>query len=197
MIKINLLSERKQPKAKAAPSLKLEGSGAPQSALLVGIVLLGFVVAAVWGWLLHTRTSELEQMHRAADAELVRLEEVRKKGDEYKKRKELLARKIDLITNLKKRQEVPVHILDQVSKNLPDFLWLNSLTAHNNAITITGKATTYNAVSNFYNNLTASGYFAEVTLGRTSEAQDGVVFSLTCKFSPPTEAAPKAAANEG
>lgn len=197
MIKINLLSERKQTKAKAAPSLKLEGSGAPQSALLVGIVLLGFVVAGVWGWLLHTRTKELEQKHRAADAELVRLEEVRKKGDEYKKRKELLARKIDLITNLKKRQEVPVHILDQVSKNLPDFLWLDSLVANNNAITITGKATTYNAVSNFYNNLTASGYFADVTLGRTSEAQDGVVFSLTCKFSPPDEAAPKAAANEG
>ena len=59
---------------------------------------------------------------------------------------------------------MPVHILDQVSRNLPEFMWLDSLTASANAINIVGKATTYNAVSNLYDNLRASGQFSDVVL---------------------------------
>ncbi|MFQ5415241.1 MAG: PilN domain-containing protein, partial [Phycisphaerae bacterium] len=89
---------------------------------------------------------------READQELKRLEEAIRKGEAYEAQKELLARKIDLITNLKKQQAVPVHILDEVSRNLPDFLWLDTMSASNSQISISGKATTYNAVSNFYGN---------------------------------------------
>jgi Tfp pilus assembly protein PilN len=74
-----------------------------------------------------------------------------------------------------------------VSKNLPDFLWLERMAASDNAISIVGKATTYNAVSNFYNNLKESGFFTNVTLGRTYEAQEGVIFSLSCAFVVPQQ----------
>ena len=37
-----------------------------------------------------------------------------------------------------------------------------SMTAVNNQINIAGKATTYNAVSNFYDALQGSGHFADV-----------------------------------
>ncbi len=67
-----------------------------------------------------------------------------------------------------------MHILDQLSRNLPDFLWLEKMNANNNQITITGKATTYNAVTNFYNNLSRSGFFQDVTLGRTFEVHPKV-----------------------
>ena len=40
------------------------------------------------------------------------------------------------------------------------------------AIQIQGKATTYNAVSNFYNNLTGSPYFQGVVLGPISSIPD-------------------------
>jgi len=69
-----------------------------------------------------------------------------------------------------------------VSRNLPDFLWLESMSVNNNQITISGKATSYNAVTNFYNNLSDSGFFASVSLGRVFEVQEGVAFSLTCGF---------------
>ena len=85
-----------------------------------------------------------------------------------------------------------MHILDQVSRNLPEFMWLDSLTADSNAINIIGKATTYNAVSNLYDNLRASGQFSDVVLGKTTEISDGVSFSLTCRYTP--QAAPAAAA---
>jgi Tfp pilus assembly protein PilN len=132
--------------------------------------------------------SELDRVRQAkvtAEAELKRLEDVRKKAEAFKAQKELLERKINLITELKKKQAVPVHILDQVSRNLPEFMWLDSLTANSNAISIVGKATTYNAVSNLYDNLRASGQFADVVLGKTTEIAEGVSFSLTCRYAPP------------
>lgn len=186
MIKINLIAEKKA--AKAPSTFKIEGAGGAKNAILVVVVLLGFVITFGWWWMLDSRIDQLNQDHIQADNELRRLEEIRKKGEEYKVRKELLARKIDLIRNLKKQQEVPVHILDQVSKNLPDFLWLDRMSANNNAINIVGKATTYNAVSNFYKNLTSSSYFDNVTLGKTFEVQEGVSFSLTCTFVSPQDA---------
>jgi Tfp pilus assembly protein PilN len=84
---------------------------------------------------------------------------------------------------LKKQQAVPVYILDQVSRNLPEFLWLDKMSAAANNISISGKATNYNAVSNFYTNLTDSGYFSNVSLGRTFKVAEGVAFSLSCSFS--------------
>jgi hypothetical protein len=120
--------------------------------------------------------NRVRQEKIAAEVELKRLEEVRKKAEAFKKQKELLERKINLITELKKKQAVPVHILDQVSRNLPEFMWLDSMTANANAINIVGKATTYNAVSNLYDNLRASGQFSDVsstgTAGTTSPQPD-------------------------
>jgi Tfp pilus assembly protein PilN len=183
MIKINLLAEKKQPKASpsASPGLKVEMGGG-QNVLLVGILALGVIVAGFWWWSASNKLDDWRQRHADADRELTRLEEIRKKGEEYKAKKAELARKIDLITTLKKQQAVPVHILDQVSRNLPDFLWLESMSVNNNQITISGKATSYNAVTNFYNNLSDAGFFAGVSLGRVFEVQEGVAFSLTCGF---------------
>jgi type IV pilus assembly protein PilN len=184
MIKINLLAERKAAKAKSATSFKFEMGGS-QNLLLAGIVVVGALVAGGWWW---SRVSELKRLQDAkvtAQTELKRLEEVRKKAEAFKTQKELLERKINLITELKKKQAVPVHILDQISRNLPEFMWLDSLTASANAINIVGKATTYNAVSNLYDNLRASGQFSDVVLGKTTEIAEGVSFSLTCRYAPP------------
>ena len=129
MIKINLLAERKaakaKTKAKAATPLNLEVGGS-QNLLLAGIMVVGLLVSGVWWW---SRVSELNRVTQekfTAEAELKRLEEVRKKAEAFKTQKELLERKINLITELKKKQAVPVHILDQVSRNLPEFMWLDS-----------------------------------------------------------------------
>ena len=184
MIKINLLAEKKPVKAKQSSSLKFEGFGGSQNILLAAVLIMGVMVAGGWWWARGAELANLKEENRKADAELVRLVEIRKKGDLYKEQKALLERKIQLITDLKNKQSVPVHILDQVSKNLPDFLWLDSMNVVNNKINITGKATTYNAVSSFYNNLIASGHFGEVVMGRASEVPEGVTFVLMCTFLP-------------
>ena len=183
MIKINLLAERKAPKVKASSGVKMEGMGSGSNVLLIGILVVGVLVAGGWWWMLDSSVNEWKDQLAQDDAELKRLEGAIKKSEEFEAQKALLTRKINLITDLKKQQAVPVHILDQVSRNLPEFLWLDRMSASTNEINISGKATNYNAVSNFYTNLTESGYFSNVSLGRTFEVPEGVAFSLSCNFS--------------
>jgi type IV pilus assembly protein PilN len=184
MIKINLITEKKQTKKKSTRSRTSGegGVGGGSNGLLIGILVLGVAAAGGWWWTLNNEVDDWTHQITEADKEIKRLEEIIKKGEQYEAQKALLARKIDLITELKKQQAVPVYILDQVSKNLPEFLWLDKMSAASNNISISGKATNYNAVSNFYTNLTDSGYFGNVSLGRTFEVPEGVSFSLTCSY---------------
>lgn len=197
MIKINLVAERKPAKAKAAATgIRIEGGAKVQGVMLSSILLVGLAVAGSWWWLSERQLHRWNERLADQDRELARLQEVRKKGELLDRQKELLDRKIKLITDLKKKQSVPVHILDQISKNLPEFLWLDSMEASQNQISVAGKATTYNAVSNFYDNLSSSGYFTGVDMGKTAEVAEGVSFSLTFRFAPASAGTETATAGE-
>ena len=192
MIKINLIAEKKAARAKASTrssSSVSEGGGLGPNLLFVAIMALGALVAVGWSMSVNSEEREWRVKNEEADQELERPKKIRAKGEQFTAQKQLLENKIGLITELKQRQAVPVHILDQLSRNLPDFLWLDNMTASNDQISVAGKATTYNAVSNFYENLAQSGQFSSVSLGRVFEVPEGVSFSLTCSF---TGSAPEA-----
>jgi type IV pilus assembly protein PilN len=203
MIKINLIAGTEKGKAREKAAPRLEGSGAlGQNVLMIGVVVLALLVVG-WRW------TSLAGEHRRLAAEIVRAEQEKerlqaiiKKGEEYKAKKDLLQRKIELVSQLKRNQSGPVHLLDEISKQLPDFLWLDNMNEASWSVQINGKATTYNAVSNFYNNLTGSRYFQNVVMGPITAIPAGVSFSLTCQFVPQTTAAapadaPPAAPAEG
>jgi type IV pilus assembly protein PilN len=190
MIRINLLAERKAPRGAAGGPVSGAGggmtetsSGSLQTAVLA-LILIGSLTTfgGAFYWVKHT-VADLQDKNTKADEELARLSEIRKKMDEFTRQKDLLERKVNLITELKKNQEVPVHLLDQISKSVPDFLWLENLHQEGpNHLTLNGKATTYNAVADFYNRLAQSGWFANVTQGKVFEVPDGVSFTMTCDF---------------
>ena len=193
MIRINLIEKRDAvatPKA-ARPKISVGFVGA----LSVLLVVAGFGAAAYQWWRLDQREKKLTTDIAAADQELADLKKVLQTMGEHQTKKKELEHRVELISNLKRRQNVPVQLLDMLSRQVPDFLWLESLDERSGAISLKGKATTYNAVSNFYNNLRDSGCFADVTLGATSKAKEGVSFALSCKFAPP--AAPGAPAAAG
>jgi type IV pilus assembly protein PilN len=196
MIKVNLLVEKKVAKVKKASGRKTGGTNAGQNALLSLLIIGGMVLAFGWNWKVDGEIDDLQVKIEEQDKELERLAEIRRKGEEYKAQKELLARKIDLITTLKKKQARPVRIMDQLSRQLPDFVFLDSMSATNNKIAISGRATNYQAVSKFYRNLSESGMFGGVTLGRTYEVNDGVAFSLSADFTALNAAAPAEAPAE-
>lgn len=197
MIRINLLAEAKPTKGRSfKPKIQMPGN-IPQNLLIIAFLALT-VVFVGWKWYsLKAEHADLSDKIVKAEAEKRRLEEIIKKGELYKAQRDLLNKKINLITQLKKNQSGPVHLLDEISRKLPDFLWLESMNGTNNNVTISGKATTYNAVSNFYNNLTGSKYFDSVVLGPIASTSGGITFSLSCRFVPAAEPPPPEQANPG
>jgi Tfp pilus assembly protein PilN len=82
--------------------------------------------------------------------------------------------------------------MDEVSKALPDLVWLNSMNLIGKNIDIHGKAMTPNAVANFIENLKKSPYFAEPRF--QSLNQEGPIYNfglaVTFTYVAPTETGP-------
>lgn len=190
MIKINLLEEtRQQAKAKSGG-----GGGGPkfQVAGNFGVILLlsgmGAAVAGVLLWLFAV-TSELKKLEddiEKAEAERTRLEYVIKRNEELQRKKEDLKRKIGIIADLKRKQALPVQLMDLISRNLADFVWLEELTYTGELVTIRGKALTPIALANFLRSLEESEYFRDVALQRQqNDAATGhTAFDINMTFNP-------------
>ncbi|RKZ12462.1 hypothetical protein DRQ53_14725 [bacterium] len=184
MIRINLVAERKTEKSRK-PLLNFESGNEALGNVVMGAVIIAALLFSGYKFVSMSSTlADLDVSISDANAERERLKDILAKGEAFKAQRELLKRKVELITDLKKNQDVPVHLLDQISRNLPEFLWLDSVSERGNGISLVGKATTYNAVSNFYNNLDASNFFADVVLGTTQQEGQGVSFSVSCRFVP-------------
>lgn len=185
MIKINLFAEAQQGKGRVVIGPRLGGGGAFGQNLLMGGVVVLAILFVSWRWYsLSNERKNLAQEISKVEQEQERLQAIIQKGEDYKAKKDLLQRKIGLVTQLKRNQQGPVHLLDEISRQLPDFLWLDAMNESGFSVQIQGNATTYNAVSNFYNNLTGSRYFQDVVLGPIRAMTGGVTFSLTCLFVP-------------
>ena len=196
MIKINLLEEtRQQVKSKGGGG----GGGGPKFAVAgnFGVILLlsgmGAAIAGVflWWFAVTSTLKKLEVDITAAEAEKARLEYVIKRNEELQRKKEDLNRKIGIIADLKRKQALPVQLLDLVSRNLADFVWLEELTYTGELVTIRGKSLTPIALANFLRSLEDSDFFADVSLQRqTNEATTGqTAFEVNMAFRPGGKAA--------
>jgi type IV pilus assembly protein PilN len=77
----------------------------------------------------------------------------------FETRKAQLQQRVTLIEQLRHGQQGPVHLLDEVSKALPDRLWLIAMQQHGAEFSIAGQTTSLTALSDFVANLEASRWF--------------------------------------
>ena len=159
MIRINLLtSERKT--AKVAVS---RGFEAGQKMMFLGSLILLLTVAALgWRyWSLGQQAAQIEADIEAANREEQRLQEILRQVREFEARKTLLQQRVDLIDELRKGQNAPVHMVDQVSRALPEMTWLTSIQQAPDGYTLTmqGRCLTLTSLSDFIGNLEGSRYF--------------------------------------
>ena len=133
MIKINLLETPKEKEAKA-----IEVSAAPpiSSILIFGIliVIVGIVISMILWYQANTEFEKSKKQLDAAVNEKKELEPYIKQVVIYEKKKNLLEAKKNAIDLLRRNRSLPVHILDEVTKSLPQFLWLDSLAVKGNKI---------------------------------------------------------------
>jgi len=182
MIKINLITEA--PTATVTKRRRPEFSlGAKQGdIILVTVLAIAVAVCGTWWFILKSNRTELKEIERQRTVERDELQPYIDKVEELEAKRALLKRKVDVINELKNKQHGPVRIMDEVSRALPELVWLNQLKLAGNSITLTGTAMDENAVANYYSNLDASPFFEEPLVKNIARRGEDFGFTLTATF---------------
>jgi type IV pilus assembly protein PilN len=204
MIRINLLTtERGAGKKKAA------GAGAgitTAQKLTVGAALiLASTIGTVgwWFWSLRQQSARLDADIVRAETEANSLRSVLSSVQKFETRKAQLQQRVTLIEQLRRGQQGPVHILDEVSRALPDRMWLVSMQQRGAEFTISGQTTSLTALSDFVANLEASHWFkrpVEIIDSSVEQTANGDLVRFSVKAisdNPEAPPAPPAPAGRG
>ena len=168
MIKINLLPTKKKPPKKVTEL---------QQQLILGSLILALLVLGMWFYYQKLNSEINRQIKSKAEAEAkIReqdnmLKEVKTVEEERKK----VTEKIGIIEQLKKNQGMLVHLLDDVSRALPQGVNITALNENNRQINLEGTAFTNNDIVKFVDNLKDTRSLNDVFLQETVQTvQEGV-----------------------
>ncbi|MEZ5420859.1 MAG: PilN domain-containing protein [Vicinamibacterales bacterium] len=185
MIRINLVKERPKPVESRlvfdeAKKIALGGSM---------IVLLAFAYAGWSFWSLREETAQVERDIEQARVEEQRLNQVISEVRDFEARRAQLEQRVALIEELRQGQTAPVHILDQISRSLPDMVWLTRMQQTNYDLTIEGNCLSLTALSDFVGALEHSRYFARPVeilnsevVAATANTQELIKFQIKATF---------------
>lgn len=188
MIKINLLAvDRERDKRKAKFQIGQKITVGCSLILVAAALFVGW-----WYWSLKNDSADLDQQIVDAQRETVRLQNVIQQVQQFEARRGQLQQRVTLIEQLRKGQTGPVHLLDAVSRSLPDSMWLTELKQTTNDILIDGRTATLTSLSDFVSGLESSGMFVPPVEIVDSQVQPAVTsapelirFSVRARFIAP------------
>ncbi len=158
MIRINLLAVERD-RAKRRP---LSGLQATQQKITLAcslILVLTGLGLGWWYWSLDKQTKRIEEDIATGQREAERLRTLIVQVNQFEARKAQLQERVALIEDLRKGQSGPVHLVDEISRSLPDLLWLTEIKQSGQELTISGRCTALTALSDFVGNLELGGVF--------------------------------------
>lgn len=169
MIKVNLLPEQKA-KGKGLRK-KAGGTAKPKIEIPVAWILIGLaavlgtmVVLGLVQWTREKKADSIMQETMAVDAQIKKLGGDIQKLEEYKRQKDDLEKKLNVILQLKVAQKGPVHVLDQLASAVPPRLWIQEFAENGSSMTVVGSTTDHQQISAFMDNLEKSPFFSGVEL---------------------------------
>jgi type IV pilus assembly protein PilN len=161
MIRINLLPIREL-KKQAQLRQQLYVCGAIAGVVMIGVSLV---------WLMDLRAiGRLEREKATLQAELERLKPIVTEVNALEQREKLLQTRIGTIHRLRSNQRGPVHVLDELSQNLPEQAWLEAVDENAGVYKVAGYALTNFAVADLLRNLQRSKEFSNVDLVSSEQA---------------------------
>jgi Tfp pilus assembly protein PilN len=185
LIKINLVREGRAVRgAGAATGMPAAaGPGNANNGLVVGGLILGILLAGGW-WYMQKRTlAERQETVSQKQNEATRLEQIIKDVADYQKQKDSLQKRIDLINQLKQNQRGPVQLMDRISQDLPDLVWLDKMSVGGGLVSIDGRGLNPNAIANFVENVKNDPMFEEPDLSSVTQVSaTPLVYGYTMKF---------------
>ena len=153
MIRINLLAgDRDRSTSAVGIDLGQKVTVGCSVILIVTVLVIGWRF-----WSLRQDSFQLTQELAAADQELDRLAFVLERVRRFEVQEGQLAERVELIEDLRRGQSRPVQMLDEISRSLPDGVWLLELRQENGGVFVIGRATTLTALSDFVANLESTG----------------------------------------
>jgi type IV pilus assembly protein PilN len=196
MIRVNLLAADRPTKKSKRPAA---APGSVQAYLFLGLFATGAIALCALGYL--WQSAQLRKL----DAEIAQaqqrqreLQAIKKQVDDLEMKRATFQRKVDLIERLKAEQSAPVHMLDEVSKALPDFVWLTGMESvgppGTSTVKFSGQSSGLTPVADFISALQRSGWFPNVDLVSSTEANNIVTFAVQAAFKSPEVAAKEAQA---
>jgi len=198
MIRINLLAvERSVGKKKASSGVTAAQRVTIGAALIMLSTLVGI---GWWFWSLRTESLQLDEEIKRAEVEAQQLRSVLAQVQKFEAEKARLQQRVTLIEQLRRGQTGPVHILDEVSRALPERLWLVSMSQRAGDYTIEGRTTSLTGVSDFVANLEASQWFkrpVEIVDSAVDQTPAGDMVRFTIRATSNNPEAPPPAAPAG
>jgi Tfp pilus assembly protein PilN len=176
LIKINLVREGRAVRgAGAAPAAAATSAiGAPAGGnvnnilILVGLIL-GAIIAGTYWWWENRELARRQETVEQRTVEARKLEKIIAEVEDYQRRKDSLQQRIDLINQLKQNQKGPVRIMDQISRDLPDLVWLDRMDVDGGRVNLAGRGLNPNAIALFIENIKNDTFFEEPQVGTVQQ----------------------------
>ena len=175
MIRINLLPVRAAQKKERLRS----------QATIFALSVFGAIAVCVLVWVsLSSKVDAVRAEISTKTAEIARLKKTIGKVDQFKKLQKELRGKLDILATLKANRSGPVRLLDELSKVIPEKVWISSFTEASGAIVITGAGLTEESVADFMRKLEESAYYMNIELDILEQKQidgrDTQSFKVRC-----------------
>lgn len=202
MIRINLLSEGRRPVVarKTRPKISI-GDQDPSLYFLSGGLVLGLLIVGGWWMVRNAKMKEVDAEIRVAQREVNELRPILKEVKDFKAKQRELERKIQVINDLTLKQQGPVHIMDRVSRALPDLVWIRTMTFRGRNVDLAGTAFNTNAIASFIEALDKVPEFREPDTKDVARAAGGTyTYRISFRFDqapPPAPATDDPAAAQG
>jgi len=183
MIRINLLKPETKDirETVAAPGTSEEGG--KRGPNLGNLVFLLLVIGLGAFYFFQKKAFDRENALLAqARQEKSQFQYVEAKLEEQRKARESLDRKITLIETLNAQRDMAPRLMDELSRRLPEWVWLSELTYDDKGIQIKGRALSNNLIADYISSLEASPQIMNVNLvsstQRTAQGDLYLEFSL-------------------
>ncbi len=180
MIRINLLAvDRERTKRGALIPVAHRVTIAASLILLGTALLVGW-----WFWSLRQTSIRLDEDVAKGELETQQLRSVLAQVQKFEARKAQLQQRVTLIEQLRRGQTGPVHLLDEISKAIPDRLWLTQLTQKSDDFTLDGMTTSLTGLSDFVASLESSTWFkkpVDIIDSQVQNDKSGDIFKFSIK----------------
>jgi len=210
MIRINLLKPETKDIGQQATTPGITEEAAKKGPNIGNLIFLVLVIGLGAFYFFQQKAFRRENALLAtARQEKSQLQYVEAKLEEQRKARESLDRKITLIESLNAQRDMAPRLMDELSRRLPEWVWLNEVVFDEKGIQIKGRALSNNLVADYISGLESSAQIMNVNLvsstQKTTQGDQYLEFTLRAVLEkkpepvpppPPAEPAAKPAAKK-